>query len=253
MEIKEKRPATKVIKLARNFGAVAATKTGMKHVSGDCVAVVAADLQDPIGMVLEMADCWLDGHKFVICTRTARADPFLNRLFAAAYYRLVRALIVDDYPIGGFDLMLFDKTMLPFLVNSNKNINTHLYAFWLGFKPKVLTYKRPERRHGKSMWTFGKRLKLFLDTITGFSVTPIRLISGFGVLTSIGSFIYGLWILVGALSGHIDVAGFATLVSLICFFSGLILVMLGIVGEYLWRIFDIVSSKPESVIDEIHC
>jgi len=251
IKLKEKRPETKVIKLTRNFGAVSATKTGFGFVTGDCFAIVAADLQDPIEKVLEMLDCWRDGWKYVVCQRVSRDDPATNKLFAWIFYRLVRLLIVDDYPSGGFDLVLMDKTALPYLRDSNKNINTHLYAHWLGFKPKVLEYHRPERPHGSSRWTFSKRLKLAIDTITGFSVAPLRLASAFGFLVSLLSFAYGIVIILGALLGNIDVAGFASLATLICFFGGLSLFMLGVLGEYLWRVFDNQSNRPEAVIEEV--
>jgi dolichol-phosphate mannosyltransferase len=163
---------------------------------------------------------------------------------------MVRFLIAPNYPSGGFDLMLMDKAMLPFVRDSSKNINTHLYAHWLGFSPTTLEYHRPKRTNGKSRWTFSKKLNLAIDTLTGFSVAPIRIISAFGFTIALGSFIFGLVIILGALFGQTQVAGFATIVTLICFFGGVTFLMFGILGEYLWRIFDNSSSKPESVIEE---
>ena len=140
IEFKQTRPATKVVKLTRNFGAVAATKTGFKFVTGDCFAVVAADLQDPIEKVLEMHLEWIKGAKYVVCRRLSRKDHFISGLFSKFYYSLIRFLIASDYPSGGFDLMLMDKSILPYVRDSNKNINTHLYAHWLGFSPTILEY-----------------------------------------------------------------------------------------------------------------
>jgi dolichol-phosphate mannosyltransferase len=250
LDFKKIRPATKLIKLTRNFGAVAATKTGFKYVTGDCFAIVAADLQDPIEKVLEMHLKWMEGAKYVVCRRLSRNDPIVSRLFSGLYYYTVRVLIASDYPSGGFDLMLMDKAMLPYIRDSSKNINTHLYAHWLGFSPTILEYHRPERSHGKSRWTFIKKFKLAIDTITGFSVAPIRIVSAFGFLIAIVSFIFGITIILGSVFGEGSVAGFTTIVTLISFFGGMTLFMLGILGEYLWRIFDNSSTKPESVIDE---
>ncbi len=250
LKIKEKRPETKVIKLTRNFGAVAASKTGLRFVTGNCFTMVAADLQDPLDKVLAMLDLWLEGSKYVICQRESRDDPVSNRILSWLYYRLVRSLIVENYPPRGFDLMLLDSMALPYLRDSNKNINTHLFAHWLGFSPRIIKYHRPERPFGVSRWTLSKRLKLAIDSVTGFSVAPIRLVSAFGLVVAFLSFCYGLTILAGALFDNAQVAGFPTLATLISFFGGLILFTLGVLGEYLWRIFENQSSKPEAVIAE---
>ena len=230
LKIKTERPATKVVSLSRNFGSVAATKTGLKFVTGDAFGVLAADLQDPPQQILQMIDHWIGGHKFVVSVRATRDDPPLTRLFARLYYAVVRLLVVEGYPSGGYDLMLMDKTMLPHLAGSTKHTNLALYAFWLGFKPVILYYGRRKRKHGRSRFTLRKKLRFFLDTISGFSATPIRLMSLFGIVVAILSFLYGTDIIIGALFGYVDVRGFATLVALISFFSGLILFMLGVLG-----------------------
>jgi polyisoprenyl-phosphate glycosyltransferase len=248
--IRKARPETRIIKLSRNFGAIAASKTGFKFVTGNCFCILAADRQDPVAMVLDMVDEWLKGSKFVICTRNSRDDPKTTRLFAAIYYVVIRKLVIPNYPEGGFDLMLLDSSLLHHMINIGMNTHPNLYAYWLGVKPSTLTYHRQNREHGVSRWTIRKKLKLFVDTISGFSVAPLRLISGFGLLVASLSFLYGLYIGINAVLGRFDQPGFATLVVLITFFSGLILVMLGIIGEYLWRIFEATQNKPESVIDE---
>jgi polyisoprenyl-phosphate glycosyltransferase len=250
LDIKRQRPATKVISLARNFGAVAASKTGFRFVSGDAFTIIAADLQDPVEQLLLMVDRWLAGAKFVVSVRRSRGDPPATKLFAEIYYRILNWLVVRDYPKGGFDLMLMDKVMLPHMVGSGKNTNPNMYAYWLGFKPVILHYDRLERKYGRSRWTFRKKFNFFIDTISGFSVAPVRIMSGFGLIVAALSFLYGINIIIGALLGRVDVQGFATTVALVSFFSGIILVMLGVLGEYLWRIFDAVNHKPESVIDE---
>jgi polyisoprenyl-phosphate glycosyltransferase len=250
MKIKQARPATKVIKLTRNFGSVAASKTGFRFVDGDCFCILAADRQDPVAKVLEMVDCWRAGEKFVICARESRDDPAATRFFAAIYYFAIRRLVTPDYPRGGFDLMLLDRSLLPHMIDSGKDTHPNLYAYWLGITPKILLYHREKRTEGRSRWTFRKKAKLFVDTVTGFSVTPLRLISTFGLAAATLSFVYGLYMFINGLLGNIAVPGFTTIIVLLTFFSGLILVMLGIIGEYLWRVFDATQKKPESVIDE---
>jgi dolichol-phosphate mannosyltransferase len=250
LKIKAARPATKVISLSRNFGAVAASKTGFRYVTGDAFLILSADLQDPPEQVLTMADEWIAGERFVISVRESRVDPPLTRLFARIYYKIVDLMVVPGYPRGGFDLFLMDKVMLPYMANSVKRTNPAVYSWWLGFRPKIMHYTRQQRLHGISRYTFRKKVRFLFDTFTGFSATPIRVLSAFGMIVAMLSFLYGLSVITAALLGDRPAPGFASLAALISFFSGLILIMLGTIGEYIWRIFDAVSNKPESVIDE---
>lgn len=250
--IKQARPATRIVKLTRNFGAVHASKCGMQFATGDCFMVLAADLQDPPELILQMVEKWRAGSKFTICARITRDDPFMSRILAAIYYWLLHRLVMADYPAGGYDMALMDKSLLPYLQQSSKNLYTPLLACWLGYKPHILPYHRAKREHGTSRWTFRKKFKAFLDVMLGFSVTPIRLISGFGVVISGLSFAYGLSVVFHAMFGHMPVQGFASIVALITFLLGIIIIMLGIIGEYLWRVFDESNKRPEVVIDEIY-
>jgi polyisoprenyl-phosphate glycosyltransferase len=250
LEIKQHRPDTKLIKLTRNFGAVRAARAGLRHAEGDALTLLAADLQDSLEKVGEMVERWQAGARFVICVRSERHDPLLSRAFAALYYRILNRLVMRDYPRSGFDLMLVDKAMLPHLLQGGPLVAPQLTAFWLGFAPTIITAERPPRPHGRSSWTFSKRLKLFVDTITSFSVAPIRFLSAIGLITALVSLAYGAYIFISAMLGNFEVQGFATLAVLISFFSGLILLMLGIIGEYLWRIFAALDERPESVIEE---
>jgi dolichol-phosphate mannosyltransferase len=251
LDIKVKRPHATVVRLARNFGAVHASRTGFRFVEGDAFVILAADLQDPPELLLEMVPRWLDGSKFVIAVRASREDPLISRAFSWLYYRVLRMLVVPGYPERGFDVALMDRVMLEPMRNCSKNAFTPLLAYWLGYSPSVVSYHRPKREHGRSGWTFTKKIKAFLDVMLGFSVTPIRLISAFGTIVATASFMYGMAVGLAALFGNIPVSGFATLAILITFLLGLIIVMLGIIGEYLWRIFDEVNRRPETVIDEV--
>lgn len=251
LRIREQRPATRLIKLTRNFGGVHAVKMGFQIVTGDCFMMLAADCQDPPAMIVEMADRWLAGSKYTVCARAAREDPLGKKMFAWFYYRLLRLFVAKDYPSTGYDLALMDRAMLSHMQASAKNINTPLFAFWLGFKPTVLSYERRKRLHGKGRWTFGKSFKFMLDSLLGFSIVPIRLISLVGVIVSIMSFAYGALIIVSVLRGGSEVRGWASMAALVSFLLGLAIIMLGIIGEYIWRIFDEVSRRPEAVIEEI--
>lgn len=251
LKIKQRRPATRLVKLTRNFGGVHAVKIGFQLVTGDCFMMLAADCQDPPAMIVEMADRWLAGSKYTVCARAGRQDPPAKKLFAYFYYRLLRLFVAKDYPATGYDLALMDKAMLVHLQTSAKNINTPLFAFWLGFKPTVLSYERRRRLHGKGRWTFAKSFKFMLDSLLGFSIVPIRAISAVGLVVSCLSFLYGGVVVASALLHGSEIRGWSSMAALVSFLLGLIIVMLGIIGEYIWRIFDEVSRRPEAVIEEI--
>jgi polyisoprenyl-phosphate glycosyltransferase len=250
MEFRRARPGTKVIRLSRNFGAPAAVKAGMRFVTGECFMFFAADLQEPLDQVLLMVEQWLAGHKLVLSARRSRGDPLATRAFAAIFRALVRLTVRRDYPHGGIGLVLMDKMLLAPMLNGAKNINPNVYAYWLGFSPKILEYDRGISR--RSRWTFQKKFQYMIDTMTGFSVVPIRLMSAIGLVTSICSFAYAVRIVVASLAGEIPVSGFATIVTVNAFLGGCTLFMLGIIGEYLWRTFDQVSGRPEAVVAEEH-
>jgi len=251
LAIKHLRPQTKIIRLTRNFGEIAATSTGFIYATGDCVLVLAADLQNPPEQIPAMLDAWEEGYNIVFSYRRSREDPFFTHLWAAFYYRLVHVLVVEGYPKGGTDSIFFDKSLLPYVRALGRGVNYSLYLFSLGFKAKLIPYDRQERRHGKSRWTFKKKFFYCLDTLLGFSATPLRLVSAIGLITLIASLIYGMEVIFYAVHKGVEVPGFATLAVLISFSTGIIVMMLSMIGEYIWRIFELVSNHPKSIISEI--
>jgi len=252
LKIKKQHVNTRVIKLTRNFGSVHASKTGFKFVTGDCFLILAADLQDPPELILQMVEKWQAGAKYVVAARSDRDDPWGSKAFSFIYYRLIRRMVVPGYPDGGYDMALMDKEFLPYLQNSSKNSFTPLLAYWLGFEPVVLPYKRLKRMYGRSRWNFSRKLTAAIDAIFGFSFAPIRFLSLIGLVISLLSLGYAVWIIINAILGNTDVRGFATIVSLIAFLQGIVIFMLGVIGEYIWRIFDEVNQRPEAVIDAVY-
>lgn len=252
LQIKKIRPATKLVKLTRNFGAVASSSTGFKYVTGDCFAVIAADLQDPPEQLIPMYELWEQGHKVIFCNRISRKDPILSKIFSAIYYKILDFLVIKGFPRGGADMIMADKSVLNYVTNLGRNVNYLLYIFWLGFEPKLIGYHRAERKHGKSRWTFKKKFLYFLDTINGFSVTPIRLICASGLAVSMLSMLYGLVLVIHAITSGVEVAGFTTLVVLISFSTSIIIAILSMISEYVWRMFEIVSKHPKSVVAETY-
>jgi len=242
----------KVIFNQRNFGHVRSPFHGLLQARGDAVIVMAADLQDPPELIPQMVDKWIAGSKYIICARRKRNDPLIGKLFSRLYYFLVRFFVMKNYPIGGYDLALMDGILMKHIAESGKNVHTPLYAYWLGIEPEIIYYDREKRRHGKSRWNLGKKIKAFLDSLLSFSYVPIRFMSAIGIVTSLASLIFGIYIIIDyLLHGANGVRGFATIATLLSFLFGLVFFMLGVIGEYIWRIYDEISKRPETVIEEI--
>jgi polyisoprenyl-phosphate glycosyltransferase len=253
LKIKQQRPETRLVKLTRNFGAIRACKIGAQFVTGDSFVFLAADLQDPPELIFDMVKNWQEGAKYVICVRNGRDDPITTKLFSAIYYSLLRLYVIPNFPPQGYDLALHDKALLPYLLQqSGRTIYLQVFLYWLGYKPTVIYYNRQKRQYGHSRWNFAKRFAASLDVLLGFSVIPIRAISLIGLLVSLVSFSYGIIVVVSAFFGKSVVPGFATLAALLTFLLGLVIIMLGVIGEYIWRIFDEVNQRPEAVIEAIY-
>ncbi len=252
LKFKSKRKNTKIIKLTRNFGANLASKEGLRHVTGDCFTVLAADLQDSPNLILKMLLRWEKGSKFVVCLRKKREDSFFKVLFARALYVLVRKLVINHYPKYGFDLSLLDKSILPHIINTSKSMYYPVHLYWLGYKPDVIYYKRAKRIGGNSKWTFYKNINATLDILLGFTSKFTQLISLFGLLTSIISFLYGGKVIFSALLGNMPVPGYASIVVILSFFFGLIILYLSLIQEYLWRIYGDINKRSDVIVDMIY-
>jgi len=248
-----KYPETiKVVKLTRNFGSMAAIQAGLTVATGECVGMIAADLQDPPELFPEMVSYWEKGIKAVFAVRQSREEPFIQRILSNGYYSLIRHLAITDYPNGGFDFFVVDRQVVRELNQIHeKNTNIMSLVFWLGFSPVLIPYTRRRRAKGKSRWTFSKKMKLFVDTFVAFSFFPIRLFSVLGFLVAIVSFLYGAFVLLYWMFFGIAVKGFVPTMLVITFVSGVQMAMLGVLGEYLWRVLDEVRRRPQFVIDEV--
>jgi glycosyltransferase involved in cell wall biosynthesis len=243
----------KVVKLTRNFGAMAALQAGLTVATGDCVGVIAADLQDPPELFLEMIHHWEQGVKAIFAVRSDREESFLQKTFSNLYYALVRRFAVPGYPPGGFDFFLADRQVIDDVNKIHeKNTNLMTLVFWLGFQAVLITYVRRKRTKGKSRWTFGKKIKLFVDTFVSFSYFPIRLFSFLGIIYAILSFSYGVFIFIAWLTFGIKVQGWVPMMLVLTFTAGLQMTLLGILGEYLWRTLDESRGRPLFVIDTIY-
>lgn len=243
----------RVVKLTRNFGSMAAIQAGFTVATGDCVGMIAADLQDPPELLVEMVHHWENGNKAVFAVRQDREESAVQKFFSNSYYSLIRKFAVRDYPKGGFDFILADRQVVNEVNRIHeKNTNILTLIYWLGFKPILIPYVRRSRKKGVSRWTLRKKIKLFVDTFVAFSYFPIQLFSAIGFMVAIGSFLYGAYILLYKIFRGIDVAGWVPMMVILTFTAGLQMSMLGILGEYLWRNLDESRSRPPYVIDEVY-
>ena len=233
--------------LTKNFGEATASKFGLRKVTGDAFSVLAADLQDPPELILDMANAWISGNSYVICERTKRNDPYFSKFLAKIYYKFLTKFIMPTYPKKGFDLFLMDAKYLPVINESSKSSSVPLILSWIGIEPFKINYVRQVREHGKSTWTLFKRVNLLLDVLFSFSRKPIRIVSTIGALTAIGGLVYGLIVIIERLNGATGSQGTASLIALVSFTSGLVLLTLGIIAEYIWRIWDEVNNRPDGI------
>jgi len=248
---KDKR--IKIIKLSRNFGSMSAIQAGLQYVTGDCAGIITADLQDPPELFLKMLAQWEQGNKVVMAFREGRQESKLQSFFSNIYYFLLDAFALKGYPRGGFDLVLVDRQIVDELRQiSEKNTNIMSLIFWLGHDRSSISYIRQKREYGTSRWTLTKKIKLFIDSFVNFSYIPIRFISLVGFITALLSFSYGLFILLmWFFAKSLAVQGWVSIIAVITFLLGLIMIMLGIIGEYLWRILDETRKRPSYIVDRV--
>jgi glycosyltransferase involved in cell wall biosynthesis len=251
-ELQKKNINVSVVKLSRNFGQINALFAGLRYVKGSCVIIISADLQDPPELISQMVSQWQQGEKFIIAARESRVDKGINEFFANLFWKMVSRYALPGYPKGGFDFCLVDKKIVT-LVNSFAEKNTHIFPllYYYGFKPIILTYKRGKRELGASQWTLSKKIKLLLDTFIGFSFLPIRTISILGIFISILSIVFSFYTVLSYLLLGNDYTGWTTLVVIISFLGGVVLICLGIIAEYLWRILEQVRPRPSYVVEDV--
>lgn len=252
LTLREHNPKIKTIKLSRNFGQHIAIFAGLKYMTGDCAVVISADLQDPPSLILQLFEKYLEGNKVVIAVRKKRNDTLKQRLCSYIYYKLMKKYALDSMPLGGFDCFLADKQVIEVLIQiEEKNTSLFTQILWLGFKRAEVTYTREARTIGTSRWTFTKKLKLAIDSLLGFSYAPIRIISIIGLIDCILSLSYATYIILQKILVGAN-AGWSSLMVAILFTSGVQMLTLGIIGEYLWRNFDESRKRPLYVLDETH-
>ena len=245
----------RLVNMSKNVGQLYALMAGMSIARGAVVGHLSADLQDPIELFPVMLETMEESKvKVVIGERAERQERGLGVLFAKATHGIIHRFIDRRYPVGGFDFFILGREVVDrLLAIDEKNGSFQLLVLWMGYEVRSVPYVRKKREIGKSGWTFQKKFKMLVDIITTNSYIPLRFISSVGLVSAFAGFLYGLfnvvlWI-VSPESG--EARGWTSLVVLITFFSGMILFSLGVIGEYIWRIFDYVKGRPNYIIDEV--
>jgi glycosyltransferase involved in cell wall biosynthesis len=243
----------KVIKLSGNFGSYNAILAGMNYATGDCNIILVADLQDPPELIPRMYEYWEKGIKLVIANRQDRKESVFQKILSNTYHLLIRKLAIKGIPKGGYDLVLFDKKLRDDVVKINeKNTNQIYLLSWLKYDYVNIPYTRKKREHGKSRWTLGKKVKLFIDSFVSFSFFPIRLISVAGLILGLISFLYGLFVIYAKITGLVPLQGWTAIMVVLLFVSSFQMIALGIIGEYVWRTMDATRNRPNFIVEETY-
>lgn len=241
----------RIISLSRNFGSHAAVLCGLSHCTGDCAVVKGADLQEPTELILQMVDSWKKGNNVVLAVREGREESKRQSFFADTYYNIVRKTALPNMPKHGFDVYLIDRKVINVLENlDEKNSALTGQILWSGFKTDVVYYTRRAREIGTSKWTLRKKIRLVMDTLFSFTALPITLVLSVGVGSMLIALIWAIVVLIAKLAGTISVSGWTTLFIFNLFSFGVIMMTLGILGEYLWRTFDASRNRPPYIIEE---
>ena len=242
----------RVVDLAGNVGSYNAIVAGMAYATGDCLAVITADLQDPPELMARMYGYWQQGFKLVIGNRQDREETGLSQTLAKTFHWLMKHLALRNIPDGGFDFVFFDRQVADEVLKLHeRNSNVFYLMVWLGFAYVNIPYTRRKRAIGKSRWTLSKKIKLLVDSLLAFSFVPIRAISVLGLGLGLVALVYGLYVIGLKIASPDEPAGWTTLMVVLLFVSAFQMIALGVIGEYVWRGLDAARKRPLYVVREV--
>lgn len=244
----------KVVNLSRNFGKEAALTAGIDHASGRAVIPMDVDLQDPPTLIKEMVALWREGYDVVNAARSVRAsDSFAKRSSAGLFYKYYNKLATRPIPADVGDFRLLDRRVVDVLkqMPERNRFMKGLFS-WPGFRQTQITYERPPRLEGETKFNFWKLWNLALDGIFSFSTIPLRIWTYIGLATAMAAFCYASWLIVRTLIFGADVPGYASLMVMILFLGGVQLISLGIIGEYLGRVYDEAKQRPIYLVENVY-
>ena len=242
------------INLSRNFGKEIAMIAGIDYVKSDALVIIDADLQDPPELIQEMISYWEDGYDDVYARRNNRqGETWLKKKTSQWYYRILQKSTNIPIQVDTGDFRLLDRRCIEALQKFRESQrNTKAIFSWIGYKKKEIFYNRDPRLSGQTKWNYRKLLNLAIDGITSFTTAPLRMATIFGFIISFIAFVWIIYLLVRPLFGVSTGAGYSSLMAVILFLGGVQLLSLGIIGEYVGRIFIETKNRPLYLIEEYH-
>jgi polyisoprenyl-phosphate glycosyltransferase len=251
-DIKNHEPSVAIIDFSRNFGKEIALSAGLDHARGDAVVVIDADLQDPPELIPELYKTLLEGYDVVYAKRQARdGETFLKKLTARYFYRVMRILVKPAIPEDTGDFRILSRRAVDTLKNFREQhrFMKGLFA-WIGYPQKEIVYNRDARLAGKTKWNYWKLWNFALEGITSFSIEPLKVSTYLGLLTAVFAFVYALFIVYKTIVFGEPVRGYPSLMVVILFLGGVQLTVLGILGEYMGRIFNETKNRPLYIVKD---
>ena len=249
---REQDPRVNYISLSRNFGKEVAMLAGCDYVTGDCMVILDADLQDPPELIPEMIKCWEEGYEDVYAKRLSRGkESWLRKHLSLMFYNILQSSSRFDMLQNVGDFRLLDRRCINALkrMRESERYTKGMFS-WIGFKKKEITFDRGSRVAGKSQWNFKQLFSLAINGITSFTNVPLRISTVLGCLVSLLSFIYMVVVFIKALFWGDPVRGYPSTAMLILFLGGIQLLSLGIIGEYIGRIYNETKNRPDYIVDE---
>ncbi len=243
----------KGLRFSRNFGSHTAITCGLNQAQGDCAVVMAADLQDPPEVIPDLLAPWSGGAQVVWAVRRSRpGEKASTKGFSRLYYFIMRNISgLRQMPESGADFFLIDARVLQALCRFNEsNISLFALITWMGFRQATLHYEKQPRLRGRSGWSMDKKWKLLLDSITSFTYLPIRLMSYAGFLTALAGFVFAGTVVWNFFSGK-PPEGYSSLIVVILVLGGMQMMMMGVLGEYVWRALDESRRRPRYLIEAV--
>ena len=244
----------KIVNFSRNFGKEIALTAGLHYASGRAIIPIDADLQDPPELIIELVNKWREGYDIVYAQRLSRqGESWFKRFTAQWFYKIIRKLSDISIPPDTGDFRLLDRSVVDVLnrMPERTRFMKGLFA-WVGFKQAVVYFDRPARYAGSTKWSYWKLWNFALDGITSFSLAPLKIWSYLGFLIALTSFFYAFFIIIRTLLLGIDVPGYASLTVIVLLLSGIQMISLGVLGEYLGRVYEEVKQRPLYLVRETY-
>ncbi len=250
----EKDNRVSYINLSRNFGKEIAMIAGIDHVQGDAMVVIDADLQDPPELISEMITFWEEGYDDVYARRKSReGETWLKKKTSTAYYQVLQSSTNIPIQVDTGDFRLLSRRCIDALRQFRESQrNTKAMFSWIGYKKKEIFYDRDPRLAGETKWNYQKLINLAINGITSFTTAPLRIATMTGLVISVSAFIYIAYLLIRPLFGVSTGAGYSSTLAIILFLGGAQMLFLGIIGEYIGRIFNETKNRPLYLIEEYH-